>query len=60
MYEATSAQVAAESKLMKQGFRFGNWISAFDGDETHGCMVMVKRSKGRSEYREIDPSGEIH
>ena len=59
MYEQSTEQITAEKSLNKQGFSFGNWISAQDGDDSHGCMVMVKRSRTGTEYREIDPDGQI-
>lgn len=61
MYTPTEPQLAAEKQLKKQGFRFGNWISAQDGIEDHGCMVMIRKpSRFSTEYREIDPEGNVN
>ena len=61
MYNQTPEQTVSEAILNKQGFRFSNWISAQDEDDSLGCMVMVKHSKpGRTEYREIAPDGSVN
>lgn len=68
MYEQTPAQIIAERKLMKEGYRFSNWIPAepdsncqpVPGTETKGNMVMIRRpNKFTREYREIDPEGSL-
>ena len=62
MYDITPQQVEAEKSLIKQGFRFSNWISA--QEETHpeyGCMVFKRKStRFSTEYREVDPQGNIN
>ena len=61
MYDETPAQSAALAILVKQGFEFSNWISAHDGDPDHGCMVCTRRPRrGTTEYREIDPEGNVN
>ena len=66
MYNQTEAQVAAEKRLGREGFKFSNWISAAPdadggdmGDGESGTMVMVRRGStpGSREYREIEPDG---
>ena len=65
MYNATPQQLESEAKLLKQGFKFSNWIAAQpDADNEpmtdHGTMVMVKRSNFGRDYREIEPDGSIN
>ena len=61
MYNITTQQAEAEKSLRKQGFRFNNWISAQDGDDSHGCMVMTRKpNRYTTEYREIAPDGSIN
>lgn len=65
MYNATSQQLESETKLLKQGYKFSNWIAAQPDANNkpmtdHGTMVMIKRSKFRREYREIEPDGNIN
>lgn len=62
MYTLTKAQIEAEQKLLKEGFQFNNWISAQTEDESQGCMVFTKKTAawGRTEYREVDPEGNIN
>lgn len=62
MYNQTQAQIEAEEILMKQGFRFSNWISAQDPENPDlGCMVFTKKpNRFSTHYREIDPDGNIN
>ena len=69
MYIATQAQLEAEKRLNKQGFRFSNWIPHLPnaenepsaGTEHLGSMVMIKRThRFFRQYREIEPSGIIN
>jgi len=69
MYDKTEAQIAAEKKVKKQGFKFSNWIPASpdancqptEGTETQGIMVMIRKpNRFTTEYCEIDPSGSIN
>lgn len=61
MYSATSAQLASEKVLARQGFRFANWISAQTENENEGCMVMQRKpTRYSTEYREIAPDGTIN
>jgi hypothetical protein len=57
----TDAQAKAEKALQKEGFRFSNWISAQLEDESLGCLVMTRKpNRSTTEYREIDPEGNIN
>lgn len=64
--EATHAQLRAERVLNQQGFHFSNWIPAdpdAEGEGTHpqGCMILKRKpNRFTTEYREIDPEGNIH
>jgi hypothetical protein len=61
MYNQTDAQVQAEKRLNKQGFKFSNWISAQTDDETQGTMVLTKKpNRATTEYREIEPDGSVN
>jgi hypothetical protein len=62
MYDMTPQQIEAEKQLLKQGFKFLNWIDAQNENEKQGCMVMAKKgaTKYGKEYREIDPEGNIN
>lgn len=69
MYTATQAQLEAEKRLNKEGFRFSNWIAHqpdADNEPSHGTehlgtMVMLRRpNQFTRQYREIEPSGIIN
>lgn len=62
MYNQTQAQKDSEQALIKQGFRFDNWISAQTENDSEGCMVFSKRgaTKYGKEYREIALDGSIN
>ncbi len=68
MYNQTQAQVDAEKTLVKQGFRFMNWIVDRDSElecdpsqTPNGTMLFCKGPRnGSKEYCEIAPDGSIN
>ena len=63
MYDMTPAQAATITRLEASGFRFSNWIP--NDSPAHGSsdasgpvdVLMTKRRKGSTEYRQVDPEG---
>ena len=60
MYNETPQQTAALYIQEKHGFQFSNWISAQESDPNLGVMVLVRRKRGTTHYREINPDGSIN
>lgn len=61
MYDETPQQTAALYIQNKHGFKFCNWISAQDSSDPNlGVMVLTRRKRGTTHYREINPDGSIN
>ena len=69
MYKPTQAQLDAEKKLNKKGFKFHRWLThqpnaenqPSEGTEHLGTMMMHKKTnRFANEYREIEPDGTIY
>ncbi len=66
MYKPTQAQLDAEKKLNKQGFKFYRWMVDMPTPEkqpSQEIAIMLMRKKTNrfsNEYREIEPDGTIN
>jgi len=63
-----ATQQEAIEKLERNGYEFSNWIPSCpdaegqpaEGTESNQTAVMVKRTRGRSEYHEVEPDGTVN